>query len=144
MKVLVAGSSGVIGRQAVALLTEVGHDVVELVRPRSPGRAPGPTSGRTPERVGPDVAVADALDAAAVRDAVGRAEPDAVVDLLTAIPRAINPRRMARDMVLTNRLRTEGLANLVAAAPDARFVVESLAYAYAPTGGVLADEDQPL
>lgn len=145
MKVLVAGSSGVIGRQAVALLAEVGHDVVELVRPgRSPGRAPGPTSGRTPERGGPDVAVADALDAAAVRDAVGRAEPDAVVDLLTAIPRAINPRRMARDMAPTNRLRTEGLANLIAAAPGARFVVESLAYAYAPTGGVLADEDQPL
>jgi nucleoside-diphosphate-sugar epimerase len=133
MKVLVAGSSGVIGRQAVELLTQVGHEVVELVRP-----------GGMPASGGPDAAVADALDAPAVRDAVGRVEPDAVVDLLTAIPRAINPRRMAHDMALTNRLRTEGLANLIAAAPDARFVVESLAYAYAPTGGALADEDQPL
>src|SRR5690606_41462281 len=80
---------------------------------------------------------------AELRAAVARAEPDAVVDLLTAIPPAVDPRRLARDMAPTNRLRTEGLANLVAAARGARFVVESLAYAYRPGGG-LADEDRPL
>lgn len=133
MKVLVAGATGVIGRQLVPLLEAVGHEVVPLVRP-----------GTTPRHAGTRVAAADALDGPAVRDAVGRVAPDAVVDLLTAIPRAIDPRRLARDMAMTNRLRTEGLANLIAAAPDARLLVESLAYAYRPTPGHPADEDQPL
>ena len=133
MRVLVAGATGVIGRQVVPLLQAVGHDVVELVRP-------GSESGRR----GPGVAVADGLDAAALRAAVGRAAPDAVVDVMTAVPRAVDPRHLARDMAMTNRLRTEGLANLLAAAPGLPLVVESLAYAYRPTGGPLADEDQPL
>lgn len=133
MKVLVVGATGVIGRQVVPLLQAVGHEVVELMRPGSHGG-----------RRGPGVAVADALDAAGVRAAVGRAAPDAVVDVMTAIPRTVDPRHLARDMAMTNRLRTEGLANLVAAAPGVPLVVESLAYAYRPTGGPLADEDQPL
>lgn len=133
MKVLVAGATGVIGRQVVPLLAEVGHDVVTMVRP-----------GRGGGRRSPGVVVADALDAEAVRVAVGRAEPDAVVDLLTAVPRTVNPRHIGRDMAMTNRLRTEGLANLVAAAPGTRLIVESLAYAYRPTGGPPAGEDQSL
>ena len=133
MKILVAGATGVIGRQLVPLLEAVGHDVVALVRP-----------GGEDRHAGTQVAVADALDGPAVRRAVQQAAPDAVVDLLTAIPRTIDPRHLARDMAPTNRLRTRGLANLIAAAPGARLVVESLAYAYRPTRGRPVDEDQPL
>ena len=67
-----------------------------------------------------------------------------IVNLLTAIPCDIEPRRIARQMAMTNRLRSEGTANLVAAANGARFVSESLAYVYDPAGGSFADEDRPL
>ena len=133
MRVLVAGASGVVGRQLVPLLTAAGHDVTALARP----------DGRpTPDGV--DRVVADALDRAALAEAVRAAAPDAVVHVLTAIPRRLDPKRLARDMAQTNRLRTEATANLVAAAGDARLIAQGLAYAYRPTGDGLADEDQPF
>jgi nucleoside-diphosphate-sugar epimerase len=129
MRVLVAGGTGAIGRALVPLLQEFGHDVVLLSRP-----------GRDAEVPGVEVAEADALDPAAVRRSVHNAAPDAVVNALTAIPRPLVPRRFAGEMVMTNRLRTEGTANLVAAAGGARFVSEGLAFAYRPDGGPVADE----
>ncbi|MCK2219581.1 NAD(P)-dependent oxidoreductase [Actinomadura sp. ATCC 31491] len=123
MKVLVAGATGVIGRQLVPLLRAVGHEVVTLSRHG-------------------DLAV-DALDREATVRAVRRARPDAVVHLLTAIPPVIDPRRIDRQFALTNRLRDEGTRNLIEAAPGARIVSQGLAYAYAPAPG-LADEDAPL
>ena len=50
---------------------------------------------------------ADALEPAAVNAAVRQAAPDAVINLLTAIPARLNTRRMAQQLQLTNRLRTE-------------------------------------
>ncbi len=134
MRVLVAGATGVIGRQLVPLLTSVGHEVVGLGR--SPGRAAGAT-----------FVVADALDRQAVARAVRNTAPDAVVHLLTAIPPAIDPKHMERDFALTNRLRTEGTRNLLDAADEVgvqRLVVQGLAYAYDPDGSGLANEDVPL
>jgi hypothetical protein len=55
-----------------------------------------------------------------------------IVHLLTAIPDPVDPRHLARDMALTNRLRTEGTANLLAAAAGTRVVVQGVAYAYDP------------
>ncbi|GGN48201.1 dTDP-glucose 4,6-dehydratase [Streptomyces albiflavescens] len=130
MRVLVAGATGVIGRALVPLLTSVGHDVVAL--------------SRTP---GDGTVAADALDRSALHRAVREAAPDAVVNMLTAIPAAIDPRHLARDFALTNRLRTEGTRNLYEAAHDAgveKFVAQGLAYAYDPAGQGAADEDAPL
>lgn len=59
---------------------------------------------------------ADALDRAAVQRAVLAAGPDVIVHMLTAIPDPVDPRHLARDMALTNRLHTQGTANLLAAA----------------------------
>ncbi len=98
---------------------------------------------RSARRAAPDTVVADALDRAALAKAVDQAAPDVVVNLLTAIPAEINPRRLAADFALTNRLRTEGTRNLVAAAPGARIISQGLAYAYQPGPG-LADEDASL
>jgi len=126
MRVLVAGATGVIGGSLVPLLRAAGHDVVAMSR--------RPAAG--------DVA-ADALDREAVRRAVRDAAPDVVVNMLTAIPAALDPRHLARDFALTNRLRTEGTRNLIEAAGGARIVSQGLAYAYQPAPG-LADEDQPL
>jgi nucleoside-diphosphate-sugar epimerase len=131
MRVLVAGATGVIGSRLLPLLGAVGHEAVAMVRRRD--RAPD----------GVRAVEADALDREAVRRAVREAAPDAVVNMLTAIPAALNPRRLARDFATTNRLRTEGTRNLVDAAGGARIVSQGLAYAYQP-GPDLANEDAPL
>lgn len=134
MRVVVAGATGVIGRQAVPLLVAAGHEVVALSR--GPGKP----------REGVRTVAVDALDQAELGKAVRDAKPDAVVHLLTAIPAEVDPRRMERDFAVTNRLRTQGTRTLMEAAYDAgagRFVAQGLAYAYDPAPG-LADEDAPL
>jgi nucleoside-diphosphate-sugar epimerase len=240
MRVLVAGATGVLGRQLVPLLAAAGHEVVGLARTcpgptpdrpvgPTPDRPVGPTpdrpvgraldrpAGPTPDRpvgraldrlagLAPDrpvgraldrpaglaldrpaglafdrpaglafdrlaglalegpggpggtraagqvldrvrMVAVDALDRAAVGAAVRAAAPDAIVSVLTAIPAEIDPKRMAHQFQLTNRLRTEGTRNLLEAAAAVgvrRFVAEGLAYAYDPRGAGLADEDEPL
>lgn len=132
MRVLVAGASGVIGRQLLPLLEATGHETIVLVH-RTPIAADGIHTVR-----------ADVLDRGSLTAAVTEFAPDAVVNLLTAIPRALNPRRFAQQFAPTNRLRSEGTANLIAAAPGARIISESVAFGYAPRGGALADESRPL
>jgi nucleoside-diphosphate-sugar epimerase len=123
MRVLVAGASGAIGRQLLPLLDAVGHETIALVH-------------STPVEVrNGHVVTADALDRAALTTAVSEFEPEAVVNLLTAIPHSPNPRKFDRDFAATNRLRSEGTANLVIATGGVRMISESVAFAYAPSGG---------
>lgn len=144
MRVLIAGATGAIGRTLVPVLTSVGHDVV------AHSRRPSTVFEGVPGKV--ESVQADALDPGAVERMVAEARPDAIVNLLTAIPHRIDPRRLARDFGLTNRLRREGTAHLFEAAsrlPDVYVVSEGLAYAYEPTGvtsavGGAADEETPL
>ena len=133
MKVFVAGGTGVIAQQLVPLLGEVGVDVVVMTRPNSRVEMPGVR-----------VVNADALDRESVRSVVRDTAPDVILNLLTAIPRTLDPRHVDRDMALTNRLRVEGTAHLVQAARGARIISEGLAYAYRPEGGPIADETRPL
>jgi nucleoside-diphosphate-sugar epimerase len=144
MRVLIAGATGAIGRALVPVLSSVGHDVV------AHSRRPSTAFDGVPGKV--EAVQADALDPEAVERLVTKVRPDTIVNLLTAIPPQIDPRHLARDFELTNRLRQEGTANLVNAAnglPDVHLVSEGLAYAYQPTpvtspiGGV-ADEDTPF
>ena len=127
---LVSGAAGVIGRPLVGLLTAAGHEVTALTR-----------SGARQEQLraaGADPVTCDALDAAALEKAVGLARPEVVVNQLTALPRRISPRRAGRDLAATNRLRSEGTRNLMAAAAAAgvtHVVAQSVAFAYAPGGG---------
>jgi nucleoside-diphosphate-sugar epimerase len=131
MRVLLAGATGVIGRQAVPVLAVAGHQVTGLAR----------TPIRLPDA---EVLAVDALDRAAVADAVRSARPDVIVHMLTAVPDPVDPRHLARDMGLTNRLRTQGTANLVAAAGGARVIAQGVAYAYDPAGSPVKNEDAPL
>lgn len=138
MKVLVAGATGVIGRQLLPALTAAGHEAVGLARTGG---------GSAAAAAGVEVITADALDSAAVDRAVATAKPDAVVNMLTAIPSKIDPKRLAQDFALTNRLRIEGTRNLVNAAERAgvrQVISQGLAYAYDPVGDGAADEDAPL
>src|SRR6476646_8534024 len=119
MKVLVAGASGVIGRPLLPLLESAGHEVIGLARTPQPGPTP--------------MLAVDALYREAVAAAVREVAPDAVVNMLTAIPARLNPRRMPAEFALTNRLRTEGTRKFVDAARATgvrKLVNQGLAYAY--------------
>ncbi|MFF9039281.1 NAD-dependent epimerase/dehydratase family protein [Streptomyces sp. NPDC014892] len=135
MRVLVAGATGVVGRPLVGALRARGHRVSALVRQRSRDRVPEAD----------EVVVADALDREAVLAAVSAARPEVVVHQMSAL-------RLLRDdppgaFALTARLRTEGTAHLVEAARAAgarRLVAQSIAFAAAPAGDPVLDEDAPL
>jgi nucleoside-diphosphate-sugar epimerase len=114
----------------VRLLTAAGHEVTALTR--SAGRY------EMLRGLGAEPVICDALDAAALEKAVVSARPEAVVNQLTALPQRINPRRADRDLAATNRLRTEGTRNLMAAAKAAgvgHVVAQSIAFVYAPEVG---------
>ncbi len=78
--------------------------------------------------------IADALDAAGVRDAVMEATPEVVINQLTNIPRRLNPRRIKEEMGATNRLRIEATRTLVEAAQAAgarRVISQSISFVIA-------------
>ena len=140
MRIFLAGATGVVGQHLIPLLREAGHVVVGTTR--SPEKAKHLTAqGVQPE-------VLDALDREATVGAVGRARPDAIVHQLTAIPSNMNLRRFDREFASTNRLRTEGTDNLLAAARPAgvrRVVAQSFAgWTYARAGGPVKTETDPL
>jgi len=120
MKVFLAGGSGAIGVPLVRGLVAMGHQVTALTR--TPANAPKLHAlGATP-------AVADALDADALRRVVVAARPTHVIHELTALPKG-GP-KSARELEPTNRLRVDGTRHLIDAAVAAgakRFVVGSFA-----------------
>ncbi|PYC64777.1 dTDP-glucose 4,6-dehydratase [Streptomyces tateyamensis] len=119
MRIFVAGATGVVGRQLVPMLLAAGHQVTGSSRTAA-GAARVAALGGTG-------AQADALDPAGLRAAVLAAEPEVVVHQLTDLSGA--------DGAANGRLRREGTRNLVAAAKEAgvaRFVAQSICWAYAP------------
>lgn len=139
MRVFVAGAGGAIGRCLVPILVQQGHEVVGTTR--------SPSKVEVIRDAGADPLVVDALDAAAVEAAVLQCEPEVLVHELTAIPPDIDPRRFAEQFAPTNRLRREATRNLMAAARAARVrrvVAQSIAQAYAPVGGWIKTESDPL
>src|SRR3954447_20271827 len=105
MRVFVAGATGAIGRPLGRQLVEAGHTVVGTTR--SEDRA------GLIRADGGEPVVVDALAREALLSAVADAHPDAVVHQLTQIPDDVNPRKMAEQFEMTDRLRTEGTHNLV-------------------------------
>jgi nucleoside-diphosphate-sugar epimerase len=93
-------------------------------------------------------AVADALNRAAILEAVAAAKPDVIVHEMTSLSAANDLRRFNHSFSATNRLRTEGLQDLLAAAKQAgtpRIVAQSFCgWPYARRGGPVKSEDDPL
>ncbi|MGH2728876.1 MAG: NAD-dependent epimerase/dehydratase family protein [Actinomycetota bacterium] len=137
MRVFVAGATGALGVPVVNLLVGAGHDVTGLTR--SAAKVP------TIERLGARAAVGDALDAAAVERAVGEAKPEAIVSLLTRLPKR-GPTSI-RHLRPNARVHREGTANIVRAARTAgvdRVVAESVIFRYGyGTLPPMLREDQP-
>jgi len=140
MRVLVIGGSGAIGSRLLPQLAARGHEVI--ASSRSAGKA-----GRL-RTLGAEPIALDVLDAAAVHAAVQAARPEAIVCQATALAGAGFSRSLDRTFALTNRLRTEGTDNVLAAARQAgvrRIVAQSFApYRYLRTGGPVKTEDDPL
>src|SRR6201993_2894029 len=86
MRILIAGATGAIGRPLVRRLRANQHEVFALTR--SSDSAPAL------KEIGAEAVVADALDGAAVKAAVGGIRPDAVINELTSLPRHYTPAEM--------------------------------------------------
>ena len=140
MKVFVAGATGTIGRRLVPLLVADGHEVVAMTRSAQQAGAL--------HAAGAQHVVADALDRAAVVEAVRRARPEVVIHQLTALTGVTNLKNFDREFALTNRLRTESIDYLLEgarAAEASRFIAQSFgAWTYGRTGSGLKTEDDPL
>ncbi len=140
MRIFVAGATGAIGRRLVPLLVSNGHTVIGTTRIER--KADGlRAAGATP-------VVLDARDRDAVVESVVKAEPDVVVHELTALDGFTDFRRFDEGFAATNRLRTEGTDNLLAAMSAAevrRLVAQSFAgLPHARIGGPVKTEDDPL
>jgi len=139
MRVLVAGATGVVGRQLVPQLIAAGHQVTGTTR--SAGKADWLRAA------GADAAVVDGLDAVAVGEAVAKAEPEVVIHQMTALSGDFDLRHFARTFDMTNKLRTAGVDNLLAAAQAAgarRIIAQSFAgFPTIKSGGPVKTEDDP-
>ena len=144
MRVFVAGGTGVVGRRLVPQLVARGHQVTATTT--------SPAKLGLLEQLGADAVVMDGLDAVSVGEAVAAARPDAIVNQMTALSVAHagkpNLRKAERFFATTNRLRSEGIDHLLAAA-EATGVSHVVAQGHASMngerkGGWVKTEDDPL
>jgi nucleoside-diphosphate-sugar epimerase len=140
MKIFVAGATGALGKQLVPRLVAHGHEVTGTTRTEA--------KAALLSEMGATAIVVDALIAEQVADAVAKAQPDAIVHQLTALPQSLDIRHFDREFSATNRLRTEGTDHLLSAGRAvgvARFVAQSFAgWPFARTGKPVKSEEDPL
>ncbi|MEO8265623.1 MAG: NAD-dependent epimerase/dehydratase family protein [Ilumatobacteraceae bacterium] len=132
-RVLVTGSTGVLGRRVVPRLVEAGHAVTAVVRSEAKAAA-ARADGATPVEV-------DLFDRGAMRAAL--AGFDAVAHLATHIP--TGPSALLRSGWRVNdSLRREASAVIAGAAADAgvgRMIQESITFPYVDRGDEWIDEE---
>ena len=138
MRVLIGGATGAIGRPLIRFLRERGHAVFALAR--SPG------SARVVAALGAETVTADVLDATAMKAAIMRVRPEAVINELTSLPRHYTVAEMAAAAERDRQVRIEGNKNFLAVLPETgvrRYLLQSSGFWYAPGVG-LADENEPF
>lgn len=138
MRIFLAGAGGAIGRPLTAKLIAAGHELVGTTRSEAKATAI--------RKAGAEAAVLDANDHEALREAVRSAEPEVVINELTALPDALDFRD-PEALAPTNRLRREAGPALARAAAEAgarRLIAQSVAFFYAPVGGPVKSEHDPL
>jgi putative NADH-flavin reductase len=126
MRILIAGATGAIGRPLVRRLRANQHAVFALTR--SPNFAPAL------KEIDAEAIAADALDAAAVKAAVGRIRPDAVINELTSLPRHYTPSEMKAAAERDRKVRVEGNINLLPVLRDSgvrRYLLQSSGFWHA-------------
>ncbi|RPF37181.1 nucleoside-diphosphate-sugar epimerase [Streptomyces sp. TLI_185] len=144
MRVFVAGGSGVLGRRLVGQLVARGHQVTATTT--------SPAKLDLLRQLGAEGVVMDGLDAVSVGQAVAGARPEVIVHQMTGLSEghAGKPdmRKAERFFATTNRLRTEGIDHLLAAA-EATGVSHVVAQSHASfngnrEGGWIKTEEEPL
>jgi nucleoside-diphosphate-sugar epimerase len=141
MRIFLAGASGAIGSFLVRQLVARGHEVTATTR----------TKDKVDKlRVaGASPVVVDGLDASGIREAVARAEPEAIIHEMTALSATPDMRHFDKWAAGTVELRTRGTEHLLAAA-NASGVKRVVAQGYAGTtssrrhGGPVRTEREPL
>ncbi len=126
MRIFFAGASGALGRRLAPMLIAAGYDVTGMTRT--------PETAHQLEAAGIHPVIADVFDAEALKRAVVQARPEIVIHQLTDLPRVLDETQLAASYQRNARIRTEGTRNLIAAAQAAaarRFIVQSVAFAYA-------------
>ena len=140
MRVFVAGAGGAVGRRLVPMLVARGHHVI--------GTTSRPEGAEAVRNLGAAPVVVDGLDAAAIGEAVARAEPGAIIHEMTALSGTPDFKHFDRWFAMTNRLRTEGTENLLAAAKASgvkRFVAQSFTgWSNPREGSWIKTEEDPL
>jgi nucleoside-diphosphate-sugar epimerase len=136
MRVAVTGATGVIGSSALPQLVAAGHDVIGLART--------PEKAQLLEDLGVSACRTSLLDHDGLVEMFDGA--DAVCNFATRIPIGLNALRRGAWRV-NDRLRTDGVRRVVAAARDAgvrRVVQESVSFLYADQGDEWIAEDSPV
>jgi 2-alkyl-3-oxoalkanoate reductase len=140
MRVMVIGATGAIGTPIIRQLHERGDEVI--------GTSRSPSKFEQLRSLGAKPIVLDALDAEAVRQALMVNRPDAVIYQATALANVSDFKHFDQSFAQTNRLRTEGIDILLAAAREIglrRVVAQSYgAYRYERKGGSIKTEEDPL
>jgi 2-alkyl-3-oxoalkanoate reductase len=138
VRVLVAGASGAVGRPLLPLLVEAGHEVVGTTRSES--------KADSIRSAGAEPAIVDVHDTEALRRVVAEARPEVVVNELTSLPDVLDYSD-SEAFAATNALRGQVgpmLAQIAAEGGARRLVVQSVAFFYAPVGGPVKSEADPL
>ena len=139
MRIFLAGASGAIGRRLMPLLLAAGHRVTGMTRSADAARkleAAGVRAGQSST---------SSMQPRLQRVAID-AQPEVVVHQLTDLPQSFDEKALAASYPRNARIRVEGTRNLIAAARAAgarRFIVQSIAFAYA-AGREPHVEDDPL
>ncbi len=142
MKIFLAGSTGVIGRNLLPLLLERGHDVTALTRT--------PEQAHRLQALGAKVAIADALDRDQLTSAIRKAEPEVIINELSALAgnETGNFKKFDREFALTNRFRTESTDVMLAVGRmvgTRRFITQSFCgWPFQRVGGPVKTEEDPL
>ena len=100
MKIFVAGGTGAIGRPLIAELLAKGHALVALTR--------SPEKAQALAEQGIEPAIADVFDADAIKAAVSRAQPEIVIEQLTALPRTYTRESMSAAAAFNPTERGKG------------------------------------
>jgi nucleoside-diphosphate-sugar epimerase len=141
MRVFVTGATGALGRYLVPWLVTAGHEVTGTTR--TPGKA------AQLRAAGAEPVVLDGLDRQAVIAAVRAAAPEVIVHQMTALAGLRSLRHPDKTFAATNKLRTRGTDNLLAAAARAgtrRVIAQGYAGAGPDKrsgGGLKTEEDPP-
>ena len=139
MKILLAGATGAIGKRLIPMLVNAGHTVT--------GTTQHPEKMVSIHSAGAIPMQMNALNEKEVLATVEQIRPEIIIHQLTAISPNLNLRHFDEGFELTNRLRTQGTDQLLAAARAVgvhRFIAQSYAGWYARNGNWIKTEDDPL